>query len=875
MRLTPKKVIKHIFIYLFLLVVAASAHAYFILSKAYFNETCCDSLKQISFLYPFLHRQFTQGNFFWSWEYGLGGDVFGQFLYYYSTSPFFWLTFILFKITTLTDIIEIKLYISIFKLFVSMVFMYHLLAYLKRSSLAALLGSLIYGGAVYYTFYSLRYDFMVDGMVWLPLLLLGFEKYVQERKKTLFVFSVFLVVCSNFYLAFMNSIFLGLYAILKYFVLRGPYSFKEFLFYYLKFIGTYLIGFSMAAFAFLPAVYAFLHVDRFYDDTKIPFFFPTAFYQTLPYHLFFTSTHNILIIVLPILVFLLLFYGFFLRHKESKWVFVFFLFLFAMFLLPYSYSLFNGFSTIQYRWLYLFVFTTAYACAFIMDEIINEQHRKKVLLYFGLIWTLLFFAIKCKKEFIGLYAYQSDLYMLGLAGIICGLFIFRKVLTRPLFSTLLVSAVFTNILWVNYSMFQTFLKDPVKLKNAQEKLLHTSGYGLEEEKEMFNELKEKDPAFYRILWKNVEEFNAPLLYNYRGFSTYNSLLSGDIHRFFKKEFNTLQYNTPSLFSNVDNRIYIETALSNKYSIVSKDDPFRPYGYDLIGKKGNFFIYQNRNTLPLGFMYDSFIDLNTFHTLPIAKRDQLLLTAAVVENETTLPLPKFNLNQLKVDIIRPKKENILFENAQLNGNVLTFKENGKLIIKNTISKRPGENLIVFNLKRPDGKEYILNVNEKYFHNFGANEIYNYPKEQMVFTLTYLNENQDIVISISPGTYILDDLSIQFSPYDQYKKLVQEKASQSLQNVTFTEQSVSGEINVQKKGILFLSIPYSEGWKVRVDGSPVKSLKVNTAFLGIPLTEGRHKIEMHYMTPYFMPGTIISLVTLLVYLSYLIWKRRRNT
>src|SRR5690606_25102189 len=89
--------------------------------------------------------------------------------------------------------------------------------YVRRSSTASVLGSLVYGGSVYFTFYSLRYDFMVDGMVWLPLLLLGYERFNRENKSGLFLLTIFIVVSSNFYLAFINSIYLGLYVISRYF----------------------------------------------------------------------------------------------------------------------------------------------------------------------------------------------------------------------------------------------------------------------------------------------------------------------------------------------------------------------------------------------------------------------------------------------------------------------------------------------------------------------------------------------------------------------------------------------------------------------------------------------------------------------------------
>jgi uncharacterized membrane protein YfhO len=264
-----KRILGFIYCYLFLILAAASMHAYFIYYGLYFNEVCCDSFMQISHFYPFLQHEYSQGNLFWSWSYGLGGDIFSEFLYYLSTSPFFWLT-MLFDISSIKEIFEIRLFISIFKLSLAMIFMYHLLRYWKRTNLSSLTSSLIFGGSLYYLFYSYRYDFMVDGMVWLPLLIYSYERLVDQNKKGLFVFMIFLTVSSNFYLAFINTSYLFLYAVVKYFLSRNTYNFIDFLKYYGKTIGLYCIGVLLSAFALLPAIYAFTHVDRFFYELSIP-----------------------------------------------------------------------------------------------------------------------------------------------------------------------------------------------------------------------------------------------------------------------------------------------------------------------------------------------------------------------------------------------------------------------------------------------------------------------------------------------------------------------------------------------------------------------------------------------------------------------------
>lgn len=848
-------------------------HFYFIASGAYFNEICCDSLKQISFFYPFLERMFEQGDFFWSWNYGLGGDVFGQFLYYFSTSLFFWLTILFFDIETLQDIFELRLFISIAKLTLTMVFTYHLFQYLKRSTLSSIIGCLIYGGAVYFTFYSLRYDFMVDGMVWLPLLLLGFEKFAKERKKGLFIFTIFLVVSSNFYLAFINSIYLGLYVIFKYFILREKYTIKDFLVYFIRFSALYLVGFLLASFAFFPAVYNYLHVDRFYYEIDLPLLFSGEFYKALPYRLFFMSETLRMVIILPVLTLFVFLYGFFVRKKESKLVFIFSLVIVAMFLVPITYSMFNGFSSIQYRWLYLFVFMLAYVVTYILDEML-DTYRKIDIFFFGAILVLLATVVKLKYEVFEVWADDNDLILLGIAAVICLLLIFRTKIPRVVFSIGLISTVLLNTIFINNLVLQAFLDDPEKLKEQQQVIVNSSNYGIAAEHDMFNELKRADSSFYRIIWNNQVEFNAPLLYNYNGFSAYNSLLSGDVHQFLKREYNTMQYNSPSLYKNLDNRLFLETVLGNKYYIIPEKNSLKPYGYSLYKQLNDYTIYQNDFTLPIGFMYDSILDKNTFAKLTYSEKDQLLLRAAVVLDAPSLDLPVFDLEDLDAVTKNIQLENLDLNNAVLEDRKLSVKQYNQIILPDIIPEQDGEILLEINIKRPDGERYIMDANQKTFQYFGDNNIYNYPKEQIVINLGNQHKSSDIKIGLTPGEYLLGEINVHFNPYETYEDLVKRKRAQSMQNITYTNESVSGQVDVQEKGILFLSIPYSEGWKVKVDGESVDTIKTNSAFIGVPLSEGLHKVELRFVTPYFYPGLWISITTLFVFSAILLWRKRKK-
>ena len=73
-------------------------------------------------------------------------------------------------------------------------------------------------------------------------------------------------------------------------------------------------------------------------------------------------------------------------------------------------------------------------------------------------------------------------------------------------------------------------------------------------------------------------------------------------------------------------------------------------------------------------------------------------------------------------------------------------------------------------------------------------------------------------------------------------------------------------------MFTSIPYDEGWKLKVDGEKKNYIKVLNGFIAVELEEGQHIIEFKYTPPGFKCGIIISLISL-CFLIYRNMKYRR--
>ena len=191
MKSKKKGKLKKFSIVLFCVLVSILCHIRFMGANGYiFTFPGADATSQMLVFSSFLEENWSKGNFFWSWEYGLGGDIFTELTYYYTTSIFFIVRFLI-KLLLAVDFKDLmlalqwKIILSVIKQSLAMGFMYLYLGYndVKIKSVFRLIGALIYGTGIWYLKFSLSFDYMTDAIVWLPLICLGIKQYKKENKK--------------------------------------------------------------------------------------------------------------------------------------------------------------------------------------------------------------------------------------------------------------------------------------------------------------------------------------------------------------------------------------------------------------------------------------------------------------------------------------------------------------------------------------------------------------------------------------------------------------------------------------------------------------------------------------------------------------------
>jgi uncharacterized membrane protein YfhO len=849
-----------------MLVFSFSSHWNFIQKGTDFNEICCDSVKQMSHFFPALSEEFKKGNIFWSHEFGMGGDLFSSLSYYYTTSPFF-LALLPFDISDFEDFSEARVWISIGKQFLMQLILFFFLRSLKRSILSSFLSAIIYVGSIYYIYYSIRYDFMIDGMLWLPLLLWGFERYRKKGFSKLFVLALFIVLSSNFYLAFMNSIFLGLYAIMAYFLYGENRSLKNFSFYMLKFFGLYLIGLGLAAMFFIPAILTFLQVDRFYYDIERPLFFTKEYYKHLPFEVFTMEDYGVQL-TLPLISIVIFLLGLFIPNREVRIRMLFHLLFFIMALLPFFYSFYNGLSSQQNRWLYLLLLSHVIMVSFVLDNIKLLSSRFILSVVTGCLIGV-YFLFAQKKELIGQAVSNFDIILLlsFLMGTIGILFILKNWRIKGMLILIMTTWYMSN--QFQYSIINKLMPSGLVYSKEQQEIIKEN-YKNAEIKSILKYIH-KDKGFYRISWDTAPYQNSSLLYNFNGFSSYNSLIAGNIHQFMKREVNILHQNTPSVIDGLDDRLYLETLLTSHYKIkLTNRIKNIPYGYFNAFQTKNYTVLKQKKPLPPAFTFKQAISKKSFNSLSFGQKDQVLLAAAVMDKPI---LPVYDIKNVNTTIsfLKPEDANELINvSLQEDGLWSTMKpQNGTLIFNNPYyGKAGGEVLITLSFKEKNSQPFTLLVNQKKIQNFGDKYIYNYPREEFVFK-TDTNQEK-IMISFTPGQYEVKKIGAEFQPYKTFDSILNNQLKQSNTDINFGNNHLS--INVRPKGkeILFVAVPYHKGWSATVDGEERKIQEIQSAFIGVPVSEGDKKVILSYRTPGLLPGMILGVFSLLIIVVIIIRK-----
>ena len=124
------------------------------------------------------------------------------------------------------------------------------------------------------------------------------------------------------------------------------------------------------------------------------------------------------------------------------------------------------------------------------------------------------------------------------------------------------------------------------------------------------------------------------------------------------------------------------------------------------------------------------------------------------------------------------------------------------------------------------------------------------------------------------YIIDDIRFFILEKEKTEFFNEMRHEETLQNMVIENNEIVGEIKTIGKKILFLSVPYSKGWKAYVNGEETEILKADYGFSALVIEEGENNICLKYSTPGIKAGIVCTLLICMELVIYGVLAIRRN-
>lgn len=783
-------------------------------------------------------------------------------------------------------------FMAIFRLYLAGIVFSMFCFKLKQKPKYVIIGAFIYMFCGFAIFALPRHPFFINPMIYLPLILLGVEKIFQKENPYVFIFAISISLINNFYFFFTIIILAAIYVIIRFFTLHSSDYLKNFMLYMRKFVLYGLLGLMLASFMFLPVVFRFLSDLRGNSATSIDLFYSLSYYKKLISSFigwqnpgFWSYLGYGPIVILSVFIL-------FLKRNKLMGLKIAFLILTFFLMFPFFGHVFNGLSYVVNRWVFGYSFLIALVLVYTLPLL---MHLKKTDMYFALLCSVLYFIV---------YANINDklskpiVLMFILLFVIITIFIILQYinLSENINSIIKIGCfhllTYIGIFAVSYSCYSVNesnnTRDFLKLGQEMETLKKSNARSVAN-------LKDTTP-FYRYGEPSTGKtyfYNSGMNY---GLSTPNYFFSFS-NPFIQEYYADLQIGDGSVLfiPELDSRTILNTLASTKYYSISKSqENWVPFGYEKAKNENDrlFTNYENKYFLPLGYTYDSYIPTSTYKKLNTVDKQNALLQSIVLDEQPANLQENKNLKQESKQIHFEVKvgKNVEYKNGKYfvkkaNSEIkflIDSAENRELYItlKNMVVT-PKSAVDYFDDKRKDKmskKDVIAYKNwsaptsstitlkaevEKAFVLRTFEDVY-YNKDRTDYTLNLgysKSKRNEVTLKFQQsGEYTFDDISFTELPMSTYANNVQKLNEDALESINIDNDKISGNLHLDKAKILCLSIPYTDGWKARVDGKEVELLRGNTMFMAIPMEKGDHYIELMYKTPGLKIGGLISIISI---------------
>ena len=136
--------------------------------------------------------------------------------------------------------------------------------------------------------------------------------------------------------------------------------------------------------------------------------------------------------------------------------------------------------------------------------------------------------------------------------------------------------------------------------------------------------------------------------------------------------------------------------------------------------------------------------------------------------------------------------------------------------------------------------------------------------------------DDTVTLTTTTGSMDQVKVHayICETEAMKEALDLLTDESFYVVKTTDRGLKGEVTAKENGILMMSVPYDKGFEVRVDGVITECSAFCDAFLAIPIREGEHIVSLEFAPRGKKIGLVISLTSLVIFIFLAFRSRQKN-
>ena len=767
------------------------------------------------FAFPEYFRMlfYNTGDLFPDFAFNIGG---GQNIFYFA---YYGLLSPIILVSYLFPFIPMSFYIPFIMLVIGVISIYLFYKWIKgfdfdRKLIFIL--TLMFAMAGPLLFHCHRHVMFVSYMSFLLLGLIGVRRYFADNKKGLMIISVFLMIMTSYYYSVGGILCLTLYGIYEYLKKNDKFVLKDFALKGFKFALFIITGVLMAGVLLLPVIYALMNGrgESFGGVSLLEALTPGINLNFLLYKSYSVGLLGITFIAIIYLIF---------KKKEKRFLGIC---LSLMIIFPIFVYVLNGALYLDGKALIPFLPLYVLATGFFLKDVLDRKADFK-LIFLIIIVSLtlvyltdnslkLYFTIECALILILLLLYKkynkSLLILLPIALASVGV-----CLGVNLNDSLISVADFEK---QNDSAITEIMEDI----SHEDKGVYRTAINLKASNEIVNKI-------YHI------NQNIITLYS----STYNTLYSD-----FFYDFNNNRASRNMFITSETGNSLFESYMGVKYLIT---DDKAPLGYKVWKKYGDYTVYVNENTLPLGYVTDRVMSYDDYNKLEFPDDSLALIGNVVLEGDY-----QYNslAKKIPLDLFKGKKKNLKIEEYKDGYKVTVKGDSGT--IKLDLNDTDGQiHLLRFTVENPqkcsDG-DTTITVNG--IKNKLTCRSWKYFNSNYTFDYTL---DGNLEIEFSKGVHYIKKAELYSINYNDFVNSYSDVSP--FENVKVNGDMISGTVNAKNDGYFNLSIPYDKGFKVKVDGEEVNYEKVNRAFIGFKIDKGEHEVEIEFEAPNALLGKVVSL------------------